>query len=102
MAASHLTLVVDDAAWPVNARWVRGTISGHQYIYELAGTGGNNYVPRQAGLKRGKQGEWYLARKFGDLTSNLPERQVRGGRGDLTKDFQNRAEEMKMLRAGRR
>ena len=81
---------------------VRGTISGHQYIYELAGTGGNNYVPRQAGLKRGKQGEWYLARKFGDMTSNLPERQVRGGRGDLTKDFQNRAEEMKMLRAGRR
>lgn len=81
---------------------VRGTISGHQYAYELAGTGNNNYVPRQAGLKRGKHGEWYLNRKFGDLSSTLPERQARGARGDLTKDFNKRASEMKLVRGGRR
>lgn len=81
---------------------VRGTISGHQYAYELAGTGDSNYVPRQAGLKRGKQGEWYMNRKFGDMSSTLPERQARGARGDLTKDFNKRAAEMKLLKAGRR
>ncbi len=81
---------------------VRGTIAGHQYSFELAGVGDNNYVPRAAGLKRGKQGEWYLNRKFGDLESTLPERQARGGRGDLTKDFSKRAADVKLLRAGRR
>ena len=55
-----------------------------------------------AGLKRGKHGEWYLNRKFGDLSSTLPERQARGARGDLTKDFNKRASEMKLVRGGRR
>jgi hypothetical protein len=51
---------------------VRGTISGHRYSYELAGiTGG--YVPRQAGLKRGKAGEYFMRRTF-------YERRIEGGR----------------------
>lgn len=60
---------------------VRGTISGHRYSYALADISGG-YVPRQAGLKRGAPGEWYLTRRFRDssgalLTSRLPEMQVR-------------------------
>jgi KTSC domain len=59
---------------------VRGTVSGHKYSYDLAEIV-NGYVPRQAGLKRGQQGEWYLKRRFrqGDnvFESRLPERQVK-------------------------
>lgn len=62
---------------------VRGSVSGHKFSYDLAllepGTG---YVPRQAGLKRGEHGEWFLRRRWKDaagnvFTSRLPERQVR-------------------------
>ena len=61
---------------------VRGSVSGHQYAYKLAGIT-NGYVPRQAGLKRGRVGEYYLQRRFRDesgqlLTSQLPEQLVRG------------------------
>lgn len=60
---------------------VRGTVSGHQFPYKLADIV-NGYVPRQAGLKRGHIGEYYMERKFrkdGKLhTSQLPERRVRG------------------------
>lgn len=60
---------------------VRGTVSGHKYSYDLAGIV-DGYVPRQAGLKRGAQGEWYLKRRFRDgggnvFESRLPETQVK-------------------------
>ena len=49
---------------------VRGTISGHRYVYELLGinsqyAGGTmheNYVPRQAAILRGNAGEHYIQR----------------------------------------
>lgn len=56
---------------------IRGTVSGHQYAYELAGTDADGYVPRQAGLKRGFTGEWYLRRSYQGRNSNLPEGPVR-------------------------
>lgn len=60
---------------------VRGSVSGHKYSYDLAGIVGG-YVPRQAGLKRGQQGEWYMTRRFREgsnvFTSRLPEQQVSG------------------------
>lgn len=80
---------------------IRGSVAGHQYDYELAGTGGDNYVPRQAGLKRGQHGEFYLPRNFAGRRSTLPERQVRGARSTLTKDFRKKASEIN-LRGGRR
>jgi hypothetical protein len=61
---------------------MRGTVSGHRYEYDLAEIS-QDYVPRQAGIKRGQQGEWYLTRKFRDRrtgklhVSQLPEEQVR-------------------------
>jgi hypothetical protein len=68
---------------------VRGTVSGHRFPYELVGIVGD-YVPRQAALRRGQAGEWYLKRIFTDtryntktgklervkLTSQLPEQRV--------------------------
>lgn len=63
---------------------VRGTVSGHRFAYDLAEIS-QGYVPRQAGLKRGHDGEWYLTRKFRDRTtgklhtSQLPEEKVRRG-----------------------
>ena len=50
---------------------VRGTVSGHQYAYDLADIQGS-YVPRQAGLKRGQSGEWFLTRTFTGIKSKLP------------------------------
>lgn len=60
---------------------VRGTASGHRYRYDLTDVV-NEYVPRQAGLKRGQSGEWYMTRRFRDatgkvLTSRLPEQKVK-------------------------
>lgn len=51
---------------------VRGTISGHRYNYALIGVVGQfaggqhreNYVPRQAALKRGQSGEHFIPRTF--------------------------------------
>lgn len=63
---------------------VRGTVSGHRFRYELAGIS-QGYVPRQAGLKRGQKGEWFLTRQFRDpvtgrlVSSQLPEERVRRG-----------------------
>ena len=68
---------------------VRGTVSGHRFPYELVGIVGD-YVPRQAGLRRGQPGEFFLKRTFTDtrynsktgrlervkLTSRLPEQRV--------------------------
>ena len=59
---------------------IRGTASGHRYRYDLADVV-NDYVPRQAGLKRGEPGEWYMTRRFRDktgrlLVSRLPEERV--------------------------
>jgi hypothetical protein len=68
---------------------VRGTVSGHRFPYELVGIVGD-YVPRQAGLRRGQPGEFFLRRTFTDtrynsktgrlervkLTSRLPEQRV--------------------------
>lgn len=60
---------------------VRGTIAGHRYQYELLGVtsayaGGQqheNYVPRQAALKRGAAGQHFITRTFGVG-------EIRGGR----------------------
>lgn len=68
---------------------VRGTVSGHRFPYELIGVV-NGYVPRQAGLKRGQAGEFFLRRTWTGykrnrqtgklekvtLQSQLPERLV--------------------------
>lgn len=80
---------------------VRGTVSGHQYDYELAGTDAAGYVPRQAGLKRGEKGEYFMPRNFAGRRSSLPERQVRGSRQELTPDFRGKAKNLN-FRAGRR
>lgn len=55
---------------------VRGTVSGHKFAYDLAGIS-QGYVPRQAGLRRGHQGEWFMPRKFAGHVSVLPMQQVR-------------------------
>ena len=72
-AASKGRFVWDDVR-------VRGTISGHQYAYQLMDIQGD-HVPRQAGLKRGHDGEYFLRRRFmrdgKTLESQLPERKVR-------------------------
>ena len=78
---------------------VRGTVSGHQFDYELAGAGASGYIPRQAGTKRGQTGEFYLPRTLGNRRSSLPERQVKGARGNLP--GWDRRNELK-LRAGNR
>lgn len=71
---------------------IRGTVSGHQYDYALAGTGTDGYIPRQAGLKRGQQGEYFLNRSYKGRGSNLPERKVRKGPAKpLTPNFQHKA-----------
>lgn len=80
---------------------VRGTVSGHQYRYDLAGTGEDGYIPRQAGLKRNRQGEFYLQRRFQGRTSQLPEQQVRGPRGALSSEFSQRVGEMRLVSDGR-
>ncbi len=76
---------------------VRGTVSGHQYRYDLAGTGDDGYIPRQAGLKRNQQGEFYLQRRFQGRTSQLPEQHVRGPRGALSSEFGARVGEMNLI-----
>jgi len=43
---------------------VRGTIAGHQYSYDLAGVGLGGYVPRQAAVKRGQQGTYFIRRRL--------------------------------------
>jgi hypothetical protein len=55
---------------------VRGTVSGHRYAYELVGIGGRGYIPRQAALRRGESGEYFLPRGFQGRRSALPERKV--------------------------
>lgn len=71
---------------------VRGTVSGHKYSYDLAGIVGG-YVPRQAGLKRGQQGEWFMRRRFRDesgvFESRLPEQRVK--RSGPNRGLPNRA-----------
>lgn len=78
---------------------IRGTISGHQYPYELAGTDSAGYIPRQAGLKRGFTGEWYLRRSYMGRPSNLPEAPVRRPAQAMTNFQKNR---QLILKAGRR
>lgn len=78
---------------------VRGTVSGHQYEYELAGTGFDDYIPRQAGLKRGMAGEYYLTRRFAGRQSTKPEKHVRGPKGQL-RGYKDPAD--LKFRAGRR
>lgn len=63
---------------------VAGTISGHQYDYDLADLGILRNVPRQAtGALRGRVGEHYVPRTFRGQRSTLPQQQVRGPRGNL-------------------
>ena len=85
---------------------VRGSISGHQFPYHLVSTGDSDYVPRQAGLKRGMAGEYYLQRSFQGRKSSLPERKIGSGRGrkpvPLERDFRKNAQSKIKLRAGQR
>lgn len=62
---------------------VRGTVSGHQFDYQLADLGEMSHVPRQAGFKTGQTGEFYMPRNFRGQRSTLPEQQVRGPKGNL-------------------
>jgi hypothetical protein len=62
---------------------VRGTVSGHQFDYQLEDIGELTRVPRQAGLKRGQQGEFFMPRTLRGQRSTLPERQVRGSRASI-------------------
>lgn len=62
---------------------VRGTVSGHRFAYDLVGIS-QGYVPRQAVLRRGRQGEWFIPRRFAGQVSVLPMEQVRRtSRADL-------------------
>lgn len=78
---------------------IRGTVSGHQYDYRLAGLGASTYVPRKATAM--PDGEYYMPRNFFSyrtgqtLSSSLPEQLVRpwGGqpnRGDPNRGRPNR------------
>jgi hypothetical protein len=73
---------------------IRGTVSGHQYAYELAGTGPDDYIPRQAGLKRGQKGEFFLPRTFKGRKSSLPEEKLRGIRSNLVDNFRGKASKL--------
>lgn len=79
---------------------VRGTVSGHQYDYDLAGTAADGYIPRQAGMKRGAVGEHFLRRTFQGRRSNLPERSVRRDGSRQLPGWENR--DNLNFRAGRR
>lgn len=71
-AASKGTFVWDEIR-------VRGSVSGHRYSYELIGVS-QGYVPRQAGIRRGHQGEFFIPRTFEGTRSQLPmERASRSG-----------------------
>ena len=50
---------------------VRGSKSGHQYPFSLAGTGATDYIPRAASLRRGFKGEHYIERSFEGRKSSL-------------------------------
>jgi len=81
---------------------VRGSISGTQFDYQLIGTGPDEYVPRQAGLKRGQKGEFFLQRSYQGRRSNLPERKIGSNtREELTPRFKQKSSSIN-LRAGRR
>lgn len=67
---------------------IRGSVSGHQVPYELAATGHDKYIPRQAVVGiRGKNGapslngEHFVPRKFQGETSQLPQAPVRKSGG---------------------
>lgn len=69
--------------WVWDELRVRGTISGHQYPFDLAGIDDKGYIPRAASLKRGHVGEYFVKRRFMGGESQKEERQVRGPRGPL-------------------
>ncbi len=74
---------------------VRGTVSGHQYSYDLEGLGDTDRVPRQATVgKRGRGGESFVKRTLGNRRSSLPDHEIRGGR-DLVKDFKKQAKKIR-------
>ena len=62
---------------------VRGTVSGHQYEYDIEAIGNLEAVPRQAATRRGMAGEHYVQRTLNGQRSTLPNQQVRGPRGNL-------------------
>jgi 2'-5' RNA ligase len=62
---------------------LRGSVSGHQVPFELAGLGPDKYVPRAAGLKRGHTGEWFNKRTFQGQESNLAPGPVRKSNGPI-------------------
>lgn len=76
---------------------IRGTVSGHQYSYALAGTGPSGYIPRQAVVaKRGRVGRGaFVRRTFEGRQSNLQEREFKGTR-NITKDFRGEASRIRL------
>lgn len=56
--------------WVWDELRIRGTVSGRQFEYNLAGTGPTGYVPRQATLRR-KDQEWFMQREFADESGQI-------------------------------
>lgn len=54
---------------------VRGTVTGHRYSYDFAGSP-SGYVPRQAAIRRGQNGQHFLRRTFNGQRSQLGNHQV--------------------------
>lgn len=81
---------------------IRGTVAGHQYAYDLAGTGPGGYIPRQAvvGFRGRASRGGFAKRKLNGRESALPQREFQGGRA-LTQDFRGKAAAIR-LRAGRK
>lgn len=80
---------------------IRGTVSGHQYPYELTSLGDDERVPRQAGFKRGEKGEFFIPRNFAGRRSTLPLEKVRGNRTPLVENFRNKSKKLDFKRSGR-
>ena len=56
---------------------ILGSVSGHQYAYDLEEAGSNGYVPRQAVVsKRGEIGQYFVPRTLGGVRSPLPQRKI--------------------------
>lgn len=54
---------------------VRGTVAGHRYAYNFAGSEDSN-IPRQAALRRGQTGQHFIRRTFLGHQSQLADRRV--------------------------
>lgn len=80
---------------------IRGSVSAHNYAYDLVGTGPGGYIPRQAVISfRGRASRGgFATRKFQGRESTLKPREFRGGRA-LTANFRGKASNIR-FRSGR-